>query len=216
MPSTMTKLQVWNLAIDIIKDTALRSDGDGSQATARWLERNYAHVVRSTLRAYPWNFAKRQVAIPAETDAPPFGFSKAYKPPGGWLRVLPLYEGGNRNGRPIQHEIVGQLIHTNAGSPLKVTLIMDVSDSPGLWDDLFIEMVSARLALGMANKFTSKNKFIELASQMLANATQQAELIDTYEGTAPAVEQFDILRARGDDGWGGNGYYGRGTYHGGY
>lgn len=213
MPSTMTKLEVWNLAIDVIKDTALRTDVDQT-ATARWLERNWGHTVRATLRKYPWNFAKQYCTLPAEAVAPPFGWSTSYKPPGGWLRVLPPRRGGNRNGTLIPHEIVGQFIFTNESAPLKVVLIMDKTDSPAEWDDLFVEIVRCQLALGMANKFTGKNKFIELASQMLAAAQEQAELIDTYEGSAEPVEQFDILKIRGEE-WPGT-YAGRGKYHGGY
>jgi len=203
----MTKLEVWNLAIDVIKDTALRTTGD-SATTARWLERNWGHTVRSAMRAYPWNFAKEYHSLSAEAAAPPFGWSKAYKPPGGWLRVLPPRRNGHRNGALIQHEIVGQLIYTDESAPLKVVLIMDRSSNPALWDDLFIELVRCQLALGMANKFTSKNKFIELASQMLAAAKDEAERIDTFEGSAEPVEQFDILKARGlsSDNYGSGGY----------
>lgn len=212
MPSTMTKLEVWNLAIDVIKDTALRTT-DETAATARWLERNWGHTTRSALRKYPWNFAKRYVSLPVETEAPPFGWTKAYKPPPGWLRVLPPRRGGSRYGKLIPHEIVGPLIYTNESAPLKVVLIMDKTDSPAEWDDLFVEIVRCQLALGMANKFTGKNKFIELASQMLATAQTQAESIDTFEGSAEPIEQFDILEARGGSSYG-TGSYGRGTFSG--
>ena len=62
MPAGMTKLEVYNLAIDIIKDTALQST-DQSGATARWLNRNYRQTVLRCLRQYPWNFAKEQVSL---------------------------------------------------------------------------------------------------------------------------------------------------------
>ena len=198
MPSSLTKLGVWNLAIDVIKDTALQTTQDNT-ATSRWLERNWQHAVETTLRTYVWNFSKKFVKLPADATPPAFKWQYSYKPPAGWLRVLYMTEGGERYGRPIPHEIVGDRIFTNEPPPLCVPLVMDVSANPGLWDPLFVEIVRCKLGLGMANKFTSKAKYIELASQLLKQATDQAELIDALEGSAEPVEQFDILRARGAD-----------------
>lgn len=50
MPSSLTKLQVWNLAIDVIRDTALQSTTDNA-ATARWLERNDLGLIIRDRRA---------------------------------------------------------------------------------------------------------------------------------------------------------------------
>jgi hypothetical protein len=192
-----TKLEVWNLAIDIIKDTALQSDTDSS-ATARWLDRNWEHTIETTLRSYTWNFAKLYAELPAETDAPAHTWNRAFKMPGNALRLLPPRRFGQRYGRPIAHEIVGRYIYTNESAPLRVTFIMNEQD-PSKWDPLFTEIVRCKLALGMANKFTSKNKFIELASQLLKTAQDKAEEIDTLEGSPEPIEQFDILRVRGLD-----------------
>ncbi len=195
MPSSMTKLQVWNLAIDVIKDTALQTTGDAAP-TARWLDRNWQHTVETTLRSYPWNFAKEMHMLPAEAVAPAFKWSYFYQPPAGWLRALPMTYNGHRFGELIPHEVIGELIASNYGPPLPVIFIMDKSSNPGLWDSLFVEMVRCKLALGMANKFTSKNRYIEVASQLLAAATAQAEQIDAFEGSPEPVETFDIIRAR--------------------
>lgn len=196
MPSSLTKLQVWNLAIDVIRDTALQSTTDNA-ATARWLERNWQHTVETSLRAYPWGFATSLRELSADADTPPFGWSYFYTPPAGWLRILPITHYGERFGAPVPYEMLENRIATNEAAPLRVRIIMDKSSNPGVWDSLFTEMVRAKLALGMANKFTAKNKYIELASQLLRAATDQAEQIDAYEGSPQPVEAFDIIRARG-------------------
>jgi hypothetical protein len=198
MPGGATKLEVYNLAIDVIKDTALQSTSDPS-ATAKWMNRNYDQIVKELLRAYPWNFAKKFVSLSAEAEAPEHTWTYSYKPTPGWLRVLPIRRGGNRFGTLVPYEVAGNRIYTNEAAPLKVVLIMDKTANPGEWDPLFVRMVSASLALGMANKFTSKNKFIELASQMLTNARALAEQIDSFEGSPEPIESFDIIRARGSD-----------------
>jgi hypothetical protein len=198
MPSGMTKLDVYNLAVDLIRDTALQSVQQAAP-TARWLNRNFKHAVMTTLRAYPWNFAKQIVSLPADDEAPEAMWQNAFTPPAGWVRILPITSGGYRYGAPVPFEVVGGRIYTDASAPLKVRLIMDKSANPGVWDPLFVELVRCKLALGMANKFPGKSKYIELASQLLRSATDQAELIDAFEGTPEPVEQFDILRVRGAD-----------------
>lgn len=198
MPAGVTKLEVFNLAIDIVKDTALQSS-DQNAPTARFLNRNFAPTVRRLLRKYPWNFAKKLVSLSAETEAPDHRWEYSYKPTPGWIRVLPIRRYGNLHGAPVLFEVVGGRIFTNEPPPLKVTLIMDKTANPGEWDQLFVDMVAASLALAMANKFTSKNKFIELSSQMLRAAQEDAERIDAFEGSPEPTEAFDILRARGSD-----------------
>ncbi len=202
-----TKVEVFNLAIDIVKDTALQTPDD-PRPTARWHDRNYAHTVRSVLRTYIWNFAKEYVSIPEEATAPPHTWSHAYAKPTGFIRLLPPRLYGNRYGSPVPHEVVGDLIYTNATAPFRATIIKDQQD-PATWDPLFTEIVRCQLALGMANKFTNKNKFIELASQMLSRAIEKAEEIETLEGSPEPVEQFDILRVRG---FNGDDPYGYGRY----
>mgnify|MGYP006360737175 CR=1 FL=1 len=48
MPSSLTKLGVWNLALDLIKSTALQSSSDVAPE-ARWLERNWQHTISAAL-----------------------------------------------------------------------------------------------------------------------------------------------------------------------
>lgn len=196
MPSSMTKVDVYNMAIDIIRDTALQSTTDPA-ATARWLNRNWQPYVEAAMRAYPWNFAKQQFKLPADSEKPLFKWSYFYTPPPGWLRVLPITTGGRRDGRPVPHEIIGQRIATNYPAPLPVTCIMDRTANPGQWDTLFVQFVAAKLALGMTAKFPAKARYTNEAKDALAAATEQAEQIDAYEGSAEPVEENNIIRARG-------------------
>jgi hypothetical protein len=204
MPTSQTKLTVWNLALDIVRETALQSPTQDAP-TARWLERNYSHAVETTLRSYVWGFAKEKVALPADATAPAFGWSYRYKLPPGTIRVLPIRENGARLGRPVAYEIVGDYIETNHGAPLNITVIKDVSANPGRWDALFVEIVRCKLALGMANKFTGKAQFVDRAQRMLVEAQERAEQIEAFESPAEPTEEFDILRVRGE-GYDGGGW----------
>ena len=196
MPSLLTELEIWNLALDVVRETPLQSPTDQS-AIARWLSRNYGHVRDVALRSYDWNFAREKHTLSVDATAPPFRWRYRYALPPHWLRLLPPTQYGQRGAPPIPHEVVrGGWVETDWPSPLHVRLIMRVTN-PGEYDPLFVELVRSSLALGIANKFTAKNKYIELASALQAAAQEKAEEIDTFEGTAEPVEQHDIIRNRG-------------------
>jgi len=195
----MTKTQVCNRALDMIRSSPMVDFEDTTTAEGRYLNRNYEATARLIMRSYPWNFAKDFREIPADADAPPFKWSYAYTLPTGWARVIPPTRYGNRYGETIPHEIVGNKVYTNEPAPLRVVLVMDKSANPGEWDDLMTQIVVCTLALGMANKFTGKSKFVELASQLLSQATEAAQQIDAYEGPPEPTDNFDIIRVRGGD-----------------
>ncbi len=198
MPSGMTKVEIFNLALDLVKEPPVVSTDD-PKATARFLTRNFDHTARTALRSYPWNCAKELVEISADAAKPAFKWAYAYTIPAGTLRILPITYNGFRFGTPVPHEIVGDKILTDKGAPLHVVRIKDIVDNPGLWDDLLVEYVRCSLALGMANKFSSKSKYVELASQLLNAAKEQAETIDAYEGTPEPAQVYDIIAVRGGD-----------------
>lgn len=197
MPSSLTKLNVWNLALDLIREAPLQSAEEPGTAS-RWLSRNWDHTVETTLRSYVWSFAKEFFSLPADAVKPPFKWSYRYKLPPGLLRVLPITESGERLGRPVPHELAAGYVYTDYAPPLRLIGIMDRSNNPGLWDALFVEIVRCSLAIGMANKFTGKAQYLDRAEKLLKAAQAKAEEIEAYEGTPEPNEQFDILRARGE------------------
>ena len=70
---------------------------------------------------------------------------------------------------------------------------------PGQWDSLFVTLIAARLAAGMAHRFTGKGSFVDRANQIAQNALDLAEEINAFEGTPQPADQYDIIRARGGD-----------------
>lgn len=195
MATSLTKLGIWNLAIDVIKDTAIQTLEDDT-AAAKWMHRNYDMIVEANLRTYNWNFARKYFKLSAQAKGPEFRWKYAYALPNGWLRLLSIERHGVRGGVIVPHEVVGSMIYTDEPAPLYVRCIMNETN-PGKWDALFVRIVVADLALGMANKFTGKNKFIELAAGLLREAREMAEYIDTVEGSADPIEQHDVIRVRG-------------------
>lgn len=194
MPSNLTKSQVYNLALDTIREAPVQNQL-ASSPPINWLNRNFDHVRDLMIRSYTWNFAKEYKQLNADGTNPEWGWRRRYALPNNWLRVLPLTDNGDRRGRPVPHEIVGNWLMTDCSGPLRVRLMMRIEET-GQWDPLFTEAVASRLALGMANKFTGKNKYIELAQQNLKAALDKAEEIDAFEGSAEPLDVWDIIDAR--------------------
>lgn len=199
MPTSLTPVTIYNMALDIVVEAPITNVADNSPY-ARWLNRNFAPTVEAALRQNVWNFATELFVLSKDVVKPGFRWRYQYELPPGWLRVLPLTYNGERGGQPIPHEVKRNKLMTNASSPLRVELVMNVQD-PGEWDPLFATMIAARLATGMAHRFTGKSSFVEQARNMAADAMEQAEVTNAFEGSLQPVEQFDIIRARGGSEW---------------
>lgn len=194
MSTTLTKLGVWNLALDLIREAPLQSLTEPA-AAARWLERNWAHTVDINLQKYNWDFARERFALNKDVTDPAFKWSHRYHLPNGTLRVLPFYPGGDETKQAVRHEVLGNYIETNEASPLYVSLIMRRME-PGGWSPLFAEVVRLSLALGLAGKFPGKARYLAELNQRLREATDLAEEIETFQGSSEPVEQHDIIRVR--------------------
>lgn len=197
MPTSATRVTVCNMALDIIVEAPIATLTD-TTAYARWLNRNFAPTVEATLREQPWNFACELFKLSADPGPPAFRWRHRYALPPGWLRVLPITEDGSRYGRPLPMEIKGNWLMTNRHSPCPAECVMNVQE-PGQWDSLFVTLIAARLAAGMAHRFTGKGSFVDRANQIAQNALDLAEEINAFEGTPQPADQYDIIRARGGD-----------------
>lgn len=202
MPTSHTIITVYNRALDYISEIPLTGPDDKG-AYARWLNRNYAHTVEASLRQQPWNFACRFWLPVQEAEKPMMRWRHSYELPHNWLRVLSPTRDGMRDGYPLPYAVQGNKLLMNDRPTKGIELVMNIQN-PGEWDPLFADLVAARLAAGMAQRFTAKNSYLDRAKQAAEEAYAQAELINAFEGSLPRNEEHDIIRARGGDydgGW---------------
>lgn len=195
MPTAQTQLQVYNLALDFTHEPPAQSLATES-AAMRLLNRNWEITIDMLLEMYPWSFAKRRWEVTADATNPPYGWLRRYPLPPNTVRILFLTEDGQRNGDPVAHEIIGDFIETDDMGPLRFTTIQRIHE-PAQWSSLFVNMVALALAQKLVAKFTNKRQYAADINAAYAAATQQAELIDTLQGTAEPIEQHDIIRVRG-------------------
>lgn len=84
----MTKLEIWNAALDELGHTILSDTGEPSNA-ARVLTRMYDKVVEECLAEASWNFATETVKLSADTGVlPEFGFRYVFAKPSDWVRTF--------------------------------------------------------------------------------------------------------------------------------
>lgn len=203
MPTSHTLVTIANRALDFISEFPISTLMDDSPY-ARWINRNFSHTVEMSLRQQPWNFAVETWELNRDPVDPIVRkWKRRYGLPNGWLRVLPLTYEGERYGQPIPHEVRGDFLYVAVATdrPLPVDIVMNVQD-PGKWDALFAEVIAARLALGMAHRFTGKNSFVETCRALAQEALDAAAEINAFEGSMEPVEQHDVIRVRGGDYWG--------------
>lgn len=199
MPTSFTITEVKNRALDMVGEFPIEGPSDNG-VYARWLNRNYAPTVEAALRQQPWNFACAFYQLVEDADAPIMRWRRSYGLPNGWLRVLQPTYNGLREGRPIKFAVQGNRVLTNEALTKGVELVMNIQE-PGQWDPLFADFIAARLATGMAHRFTAKNSFVDRCKQLANEAYEQAELINSFEGSMPTFEDHDIIRARSGDDW---------------
>jgi len=190
----MDDTDVCNLALDLLKEATVASI-DEKSSVAEWFQRNYAPLLKSALRAYPWNFAITRAELNAAETGPGFGWDYRYALPDDCVRLLPVRYGGKLNGSPIPHEVEAGYILTNAEEPLQIRYVAEITD-PEAWDDSFTQAFSALLALKMAHWMTGKASYVQIAKSLYDEALAEARRIDAQEGTPETVNSDDVISIR--------------------
>lgn len=189
-----TDTDICNMALDLLVEAPISSIED-NRPVARWLKRNFIVTRNALLSQADWNFAIAIKSLPADSSAPPFGWSYRYTLPGDCLRCLPVTDCGLVEGRPVMHEIIDGKVYTNAGAPLRIRYVRAVDDY-SRYPAVFCEALAARLAMKLANWLTGKNSYIQIAEGMYRDAMSRAWLIDAIEGTTPRAADDQWVDAR--------------------
>ena len=190
----MNRTDICNLALDHLREAPIgHIDADGS--VSEWFQRNFDAVLDGVLRDHPWNFAITRASIAVDETAPDFGWTYRYALPTDCVRLLQIRSGGYLNGAPVEHEIEGEYILTNAPTPLKIRYIKTMSD-PSKWDALFVEAMAAALALKMSHWLTGKTSYVQMAKALYDEALAKAKRIDGMEGTPEAIYADDVIGVR--------------------
>jgi hypothetical protein len=154
--------EVCNLSLDLLRHniriTSLETPENDEEAIgARW----YDATRRSTLRMFPWNFARKRDSIPRDSVTPAFGYSDAYVLPNDY--VAPVFVGEDPVTDFIDDFVVeGNLLLCNndGAASLHICYIYDVIDV-ARFDSIFLMLLVGELAVVFGNSITGLNKSIK-------------------------------------------------------
>lgn len=184
MPSAV---DICNLALQRLGAKTITSLSDDSTA-ARECNRVYEHARDSELRAHPWSFARARASLAADSTDPAFGYAKQYTLPADFLRLLPT-----RDQQDLQIE--GGKILTDDGAPLKIVYIKRETDT-NKFDQLFVDLLVARIARDLAEKITQSNQKISNAQAFYEEMRKEARRVNAFERPALEPPQDSWITAR--------------------
>ncbi|MDB5433554.1 MAG: hypothetical protein JWP35_4670 [Caulobacter sp.] len=158
----------------------------------------YDSVRDAELRGNIWKFAMTRTTLPAEAEAPEFGYGQKFTIPADCLRLVVV---GNafwidnlsdyRSAGNAPFEIDGANILTDLGAPLPIRYVKRDTDVGG-YDALFVQALACRLAMEVAEALTQSPQKRQLAAQEYMVALKQARRVNAIE-RAPETA--------GDDSW---------------
>ena len=194
MSTTLAEVDVWNMAIDLLRDAPVSAVTD-TTSVAKWLSRNYANTRDRCLRRHPWNFAITRASLSEDPTTPAFGWNHRYAIPADCVRMLPVRYDGEYEGRIVPYELEKGYILTDRIAPLKIRYIARIED-PTSWEPAFADYVAASLAAKMAHWLTGKASYAKTAADMADRAYMEAIRMDGLEGSEEGPDQDDVIAAR--------------------
>lgn len=182
MSALTSKTQVCNLALAEIGAARISNLDTDTSAQAVACRLHFDHVRNSLLRAHPWNFATRAVALSASATAPvnSVEFDTAWALPGDMVRLIRI-QGTDRDVPVSRFEIQGRYLHTRS---LTTCVLVYVSNAVPVneWDDLFVDALRYKLASEIAPDLAQSPQMADAALQKFkALALRDAQSIDARE-----------------------------------
>lgn len=155
------------------------------------LNQRWPSVRDGLLRSFYWNFAIKRFISTSEVETPTWGFLYQHQPPSDFLRLMEI-DGAYMTVAPeydntSHFSLEGGKILSNQ-STIKIKYVGRIED-PNLFDPLFTEMASIRLAYELCDAITQNNTQKKLLWEGYDVLKAQAIRSDSTEN---ATRQFTI------------------------
>lgn len=195
MGSQQTKIQIWNMALDVLREQPLAATTD-TAATAKWLQRNYDQQRDFLMERYLWKFALTRAEIAADETKPAWQWEYRYLLPTDSLRFVPPTYNGDWGGQPIPFEEESGYLMCNVEGPLRLRYILRTTNE-GLFSNGFCECLSLRLALRMAHWLTGKQSMVQQIQEIYKDTLKDVVQTHAVQVASVAYYDDDILAQRG-------------------
>lgn len=157
---------------------------------ARECTRAYDPCRRAELRAHYWNFATARAALAPDAAAPAFGYQYQFTLPVDCVRIVLPNDSTldwKQEGRKILTNYAqspfgaAASFSTSTASPiLYLQYISDVMDST-VFDPLFCEALSHRMAMAMCERLTQSNQKSQMLQGSYRAVVSEARMTDAME-----------------------------------
>ena len=175
-----TEVSICSNALRKLGDDPITSLNDNTER-ARLCNGFYEPARDSILRSHPWNFAITRATLAQLSSTPAYGFSYQYALPTDpyCLRVLEMeYQDYIFK---IEHLAgTGRVLLTDE-STAKILYIGKITDT-AQFDSLFVDTLTAKLALDLAYPITNSVKVQENMFNLLQQKLSLARSVDGQEG----------------------------------
>lgn len=184
-----TKLEAINRALAKIGANTIAALTDQSEQ-ARKANIFFKGIAQAELRRQAWSFAKARTSLPALlTNVGSPSFDTSYNLPADLLRLVwlndiwvfsTIREAGFIDD-PV-YSIQGRTLVTNSrGGAQDIVYIRDLSDAVELWDALFVDAFSCRLAVELAHPITKNLSLRQSVKQDYIEALKDAKRVNAIE-----------------------------------
>lgn len=181
-----SNVEIANRALTKIGTNRIISLDDNTKE-AREVKSMFAIVRDAELRAHNWHFTIKRTSLPAHADVPAFGFARQFRLPADNIKALQIgefYPGVDLsdyvNGDNAEYRIENGFILTDYPAPLKYRYVARIED-PSLFDALFVEAFSCKLAMELAEPITQSSTKREQASNEYKFAIREAVRANAIE-----------------------------------
>jgi len=155
---------------------------------ARECNTAYAALRDAELRRHPWSFAVARAKLAPSATGPVFGPAYQYPLPSDCLRILP-------SNTVDDWQIEGRNLLTDDGTSLELRYVRRIDD-PNLFDALFREALSARIAYELCERITQSNTKKQAAKDAYSNAIAEAKKANAIERVSTEFPEDPWLAAR--------------------
>lgn len=189
-----TEVDMANEALAHIKEAPI-SGFDGSNSAARWFSQHYKTKRDIFLAKHEWDFALGLVRLGEDGQQPAFRWDRQFKLPHDCLRVPTQTEGGRRDGRPIELEVVGSMLMTNAQAPFHLRYVRRITTESS-FSPLFVEAFGYYLASGVAHVIAGKNSLVQTMEAQADRALSNARSVDAMQSTPQRAYDLEVIEVR--------------------
>lgn len=143
------------------------------------MRRAYNQVLLSELRSNIWRFAVKRANLAASGTPPVHGKANLFPLPGDFVRIAPE---GTTYDAPARRdwEIEGTAIASDDSAPLPLRYVSS-SVTEAMFDVLFAEALSARLAMETCEELTNSNSKVQNAQRVYTAKILDAKKCNSIE-----------------------------------